>query len=183
MKDTLLPMCTPYMPRVGRHACIGTGGFISAKYPNVKPAGQYQVIVRLPSATPTTLSAYPANATQSGQLLGSPVPFTFDAVSCEGYADQVPSTDGSDCVCGPGYTRVDDPSADADAMSCEPCPIGFYKDNIEASNCRVRCPGPPYAPEALTLQTASARPGACQNRPVSTERNSGNVVSVPNEVI
>ena len=96
------------------------------------------MIVRLPSATPTTLSAYPADvATQSGQLLGSPVPFTFDAVSCEGYADQVPSTDGSDCVCGPGYTRVDDPSADADAMSCEPCPIGFYKDNIEASNCQA----------------------------------------------
>ena len=125
--STLTPKCT------GR--CVFTGdGFISATIPNVRPAGRYQVVVRLPGSTPTSLSAYPRMDTL-GQLDGSPVDFTFDPVECAA-SDQVPSTDGSVCVCGPGYTRSEPAEAGSDVTTCEPCPQGFYKDDIEAISCQ-----------------------------------------------
>ena len=115
-----------------------------ATIPNIKPAGRYQIIVRLPGATPTTLSAYPTDATSlDGQLGGSPVAFTFQTVECA-EIDQVPSTDGSLCVCAPGYVLVE-PAGAGVTTTCEPCPQGFYRDNIDDNSCQA-CPANYFCP-------------------------------------
>ena len=140
-------------------ACVCTGGFISVKIPNVKPAGEYLVIVRLPGATPTTLSTYPSDvASLDGQLRGSPVNFTFEKVKCAEF-NEVPSTDGSLCVCGPGYVRVEQAGSGGSTATCEACPQGFYRDNIDASSCQA-CDA-----SRSTLSTGSAHASDCVCNP------------------
>lgn len=117
------------------------GGFISATIRNVKPAGRYRVIVRLAGSTPLTLTAYPPDgATLDGQLLDSPVAFTFETVKCD-RSDLVPSTDGSACVCAPGYISAEPAAAGAagpdDDVTCEPCPQGSYREDIDAASCQA----------------------------------------------
>ena len=128
---------------------------MSATVPGVKPAGDYKIFVRLPGSSPATLLAYPTDGTPlDGQLVGSPVAFDFRTVDCT-RAHQVPSVDGSFCVCTVGYKSAEDQAQSGSATVCEPCPEGFYKDNLEADDCQ--------ACEAFktTLQTGSARASDC----------------------
>jgi len=113
------------------------------------------VVVRLPGSQPPTLSTYPEDgAALEGQLIGSPVMFTFQTVDCAD-VDQVPSVDGSFCVCAPGYTSVDPVEAGSGFTTCEPCPQGFFKDSIETNDCQ------PCDVSQSTLGTGSAHASDC----------------------
>jgi hypothetical protein len=103
---------------------------------NVKPAGLYRVFVRfaLVDDVPEPLAVYPPGGvvTDSTQLQGSALAFTVVKTLCAAPASQTPNGDGDQCVCKQGFFDADPTDGE---LSCEPCAVGSFRDDITAATC------------------------------------------------
>jgi hypothetical protein len=103
---------------------------------NVKPAGLYRVFVRfaLVDDVPEPLAVYPPAGvvTDSTQLQGSALDFTVVKTLCAAPASQTPNGDGDQCVCKQGFFDADPTDGE---LSCEPCAVGSFRDDITAATC------------------------------------------------
>ena len=105
--------------------------------------------------TPTLTQAYPSSGRLDDdpqQLQGSALVYTVERRVCDDPATQTTNADGDVCVCRRGF--FDATPADGE-LSCEPCAVGSYRDDITAVTC-TPCP-----PTTSTWGTGSTAPAEC----------------------